>query len=323
MNSKSLSVGLVTWNSAKYLPACLESLKTQNYPFYLVVVDNGSIDGSVQLVKNYFSEATIIQNSENKGFCGGHNQAIHASTDEYYLALNPDIELEHDFLQNLVEGLDQDIQAGMASAKLYLIEDGEKTKILDTTGLFIDQKRQQHLHGHKQADHGEYGTVKEVFGVDGSAPLFRRKMLEDIQIDGEYFDESFFAHKEDVDLVWRARLLGWRCLIVPSAVGYHHRSFRPGKRSHLSGEIRLHAVKNRYLLLLKNEIGASFKRDWPQILWYDFKILVYLILFERSSLGSFHIICKLWGRTMRWRREIALRRRVPDKEVLSWFIQDR
>jgi GT2 family glycosyltransferase len=320
MKSLKISVGLVTWNSAKYLEACLDSLLKQVIPIELIVVDNNSNDASISIVKNQFPDARIIHNTENLGFCGGHNQAIRASCGEYYLALNPDIQLESNFLNALVNQLDLNPDYGMASGKLYLINENTKTNILDTSGLFIDRKRQQHLYGHNQVDQGKFNKITEVFGVDGSAPLYRREMLEDIKIDGEYFDEAFFAHKEDVDIVWRARLLGWRCLFVPDAVGYHCRSFRPGKRKYLTDDIRLNAVKNRYLLILKNETVIGFRRDWPFILWYDLKILFYLILFERSSLQSFKIIHGIWDRIIHWRKEIMRKKRVSDKEISTWFM---
>jgi GT2 family glycosyltransferase len=175
------------------------------------------------------------------------------------------------------------------------------------------------LRGHGEFDQGQYDNPGEVFGVDGAAPLYRRVMLEDIKMDGQYFDESFFAHKEDVDLAWRARLFGWGCWYQPQAVAYHQRSFRPGKREKVAPGTRVDAVKNRYLLLIKNETAAGWQRDWLHILWYDLKILGYICLFERSSLKAFSLLRRDWPRARAARREITRRIRVQSADILAWF----
>ncbi len=101
----------------------------------------------------------------------------------------------------------------------------------------------QYLRGFEEEDQGRYDQTEEVFGVDGAAPLYRRSMLEDIKVHDQYFDETFHSHKEDVDLAWRAKILGWRCIYTPNAIGYHKRTFKPGKRQKMVGEVKLHAVK--------------------------------------------------------------------------------
>jgi GT2 family glycosyltransferase len=155
--------------------------------------------------------------------------------------------------------------------------------------------------------------------VDGAAPLYRREMLEDIKIDGQYFDDAFFAHKEDVDLAWRARLFGWRCWYTPKAVGFHERTFKPGHREVVSPSIRLHAVKNRYLLLIKNEMLSGWLRDGLLIFWYDLQIFIYLCLFEHSSLSAINFIFRDWSRLQKWRKVIMSRMRVKPADMLMWF----
>ncbi len=315
-----ITVGLVTWNSAKYLPTCLCSLTClEEVRIQLIVVDNDSHDDSLQIISNLFPEARIIHNPTNRGFCAPHNQAIRASNTPYYVPLNPDVQLQPDYLVAMVEALEAHSRNGMAAAKLLLGTPSDPPHRVDSTGLFIDRKRRQYLRGHGEIDQGQYEVPGEVFGVDGSAPLYRREMLEDIKINGEYFDEAFFAHKEDVDLAWRARLLGWKCVYTPKAVAFHNRQFQPGKRQGLSTEIRLDAVKNRYFLLLKNETKEGWRRDWFPILWYDIKIMAYLLAFERTSLKAFGIFKKNWPRLQNWRQEIMHHRRVSPQETLSWF----
>jgi GT2 family glycosyltransferase len=315
-----VSVGLVTWNSASFLPECLSSLKAQcNVDFDLTVVDNASSDDSHKIINEYFPQVRIIQNSTNLGFCAAHNQAIRASHGEYYLPLNPDIVLTPGYLAAMVSAQQGSPDIGLSAGRLLLGCPGDKPRRIDSTGLFIDRKRRQYLRDHGESDTGQHAIMEEVFGVDGSTPLYRRSMLEDIAFEGEYFDESFFAHKEDVDLSWRARLFGWRCMYTPEAVAYHRRTFRPGKRTGISPATRLDAVKNRYLLLLKNELPQGWRRDWLPILMYDLRILIYLCIFERTSLIAFPRVYQLRKRTLAWRHFILSNLHCEPDELLTWF----
>jgi len=320
MDKPLVSVGIVTWNSAIHLPECLCALALQTQvAIELIIVDNASTDSSIGVITEYFPDAVIIRNAYNTGFCHAHNQAILASKGSYYLALNPDVEMEQGYLFYLVRGLEENPGFGSAAGKLLLKPRQSLPSRIDSTGLFIDRRRRQFLRGHMEVDKGQFDQPGDVFGVDGAAPLYRRKMLEDIKIYDQFFDEFFFAHKEDVDVAWRARLLGWGCWYCPSAVAYHERSFKPGQREVVSPAIRVHAVKNRYLLLIKNETPSSFLKDGIQIFWYDLKIFVYMCLFERSSLKAFQFIWQNRLRLLDWRREIYDRIRVKPDEVLSWF----
>jgi GT2 family glycosyltransferase len=315
-----VSVGLVTWNSAACLPACLEALTGQDYPnLELIVVDNASTDLSLAVVSEYVPGARVICNPGNTGFCHAHNQAIRASSGAYYLALNPDVTLQPGYLATLVSSLEVRPDFGSSGGKLLLPPEGGGRACIDSTGLFMDRRRRQFIRGHGEIDLGQYDQDGEVFGLDGAAPLYRKAMLDDIQIFGEFFDESFFAHKEDVDLAWRARLLGWRCWYAHEALAFHKRSFRPGIREAVSPAVRVHAVKNRYLLLLKNESKAGWRRDGLQILWYDFKIFIYLCIFERSSLSALGLVRRNWNGALAWRHEIASRSRIDPSCILSWF----
>ena len=322
MSEPLVSIGLVTWNHAAYLPGSLGALIHVNYPATeLIVVDNGSIDNSLELVAQHCPSARVIRNSENTGFCHAHNQAIAASQGTYYLALNPDIEMQPDYISNLVPVLERGHRHGTAVGKLLLLPMEKDAYRVDSAGLFIDRRRRQFLRGHGELDHGQYDAACEVFGADGAAPLYRREMLEDIKIQAQYFDELFFAHKEDVDVAWRARLFGWSTCYQPSAVAFHHRTFRPGRRGMIPEDVRLHAVKNRYYLLVKNETAAGWRRDWLPILWYDLKILVYMCLFERSSLKALAFLRRDWSKLSSWHREIARKTRVSADGILKWFRQ--
>jgi GT2 family glycosyltransferase len=144
-------------------------------------------------------------------------------------------------------------------------------------------------------------------------------MLEDIAIMGEVFDADFFIHKEDIDICWRAQLYNWTALYVPEAVAHHIRAFRPGQRHQVDMEVRFYAVRNRYLLMLKHETWTTFLRDAWAILSYDVAILVYLLLFERPSLGALRAAWVLRRRMREKHRVIQAQGRANRRLVLRWL----
>jgi len=314
-----VSVGIVTWNSERHLPACLDGLEGQGYSrLELIVIDNGSADRSVALVRERWPTARVIENGKNEGFCRAHNAGIRASAGEYYLALNPDVQLLPGFIQHLVSTLESRPEFGSAVGKMWQL--GKVTPpLLDAAGLFLDRRRHQYLRGRGKPDRGQYDMAEEVFGADGAAPLYRRRMLEDVKILGEYFDEAFFAYMEDVDLAWRARLLGWKCWYEPAAIAFHARTFQPGRRLAIPAEMRRIAVRNRYLMLLKNEGREEFRRDWWRILGYDLRVWAYILLLEQSSLGALPLLRRAWGGARAWRRETWARVKSQPQDRLAWF----
>ena len=195
MLEKLVSVGIVSWNSEKDLGNCLQALALQDYPqIEVILVDNASRDQSIAISQQLCPGAMVIRNQENRGFCGGHNQGIAAARGAYYLPLNPDVVMEPSYISAAVDALEAYPRAGMAATRLYLGAPGDAARRFDSTGLFIDRKRRQFLRGFNEMDDGRFREQQPVFGVDGAAPLYRSAMLADIQIDGQYFDEAFFAH---------------------------------------------------------------------------------------------------------------------------------
>lgn len=314
-----VTLGIVTYNSAPALESCARGVKRQSYPeLEIIVVDNGSSDSSIASATALLPDAQLICNPSNLGFAGAHNQAIRAGDGEYYLAINPDVELQEGFIRHLVEALERRPEFGMAIGKMWQAYD-TVPKLIDGCGLFLDRARHQYLRGHGQRDLGQYDEAEEVFGGDGAAILFRREMLEGVHVDGEYFDELFFLHKEDVDLVWRARLMGWRTWYEPKAVSVHGRTFKPGLPRMVPGEIRRLSVRNRYFMMLKNMTWTGFYSDFFAIFWYDLRVFLYMLFLEQRSLGAYFMFLKRLPRLLRQRRQIQARRAIADAEMLEWF----
>ena len=173
--------------------------------------------------------------------------------------------------------------------------------------------------GSEEESAGRYLRPAYVFGPSGAAALYRRSMLEDTAFRGEFFDESFFAYREDVDLAWRGLLLGWRCRYVPSAVARHRRRVAPGRRQRTSASVNRASVRNRWQMVLKNELASGWAADWPAIAGREVAILGYLALRERHSLLAFRDLAHNLPDLTAKRRSVMRRRVATNEEMLAWF----
>ncbi|MHC1756957.1 MAG: glycosyltransferase family 2 protein [Methanosarcina sp.] len=229
MDCPEVSIIILNWNGKKNTINCLESLKLTTYPNYeIIVVDNGSTDGSVEYFKEHYLEIEIIENRENLGFAEGNNVAIKEVLKrkevKYIALLNNDTIVEPDWLDKLVDALETDDIIGSCQPKmLLLINSG----IIDAVGISINKYGGAFQKGHNEKDLGQYNKIVEVFGVCAGAALYRAEMLNQIG----FFDKDFFAYYEDVDLAIRARLFGWKSVCVPQAVIYHIHSATLGNDS--------------------------------------------------------------------------------------------
>jgi GT2 family glycosyltransferase len=315
-------VVVVTWNSAKHVCACIDSVKGQSYPeVVLVVVDNGSDDGSVDMVKEKYPGTILIENTSNAGYCGALNQGIRKEASQFVLCLNADVRLRRDYVERAVETLLALPECGMLSGKI-LRPDG---KTLDSAGQFLGRERRPRERGYGRADRGQYERMELVFSVCGAAAFYRRKMLDQIAFDGQYFDESYFAFHEDLDVGWRAQLAGWRCVYEPRAVAFHERggTASPERRSLLlRGRqftrrplgIKYHIVKNRYMTIAKNDILESALADALVIL--AFEILLWLAVVATSP-ALLLFIPSMVRETLRAGRR---RRAARQRSTASWHM---
>jgi GT2 family glycosyltransferase len=190
---------------------------------------------------------------------------------------------------------------------------------VDSAGLFMRRSRRQGLIAENLPPEQRPTQPAQIFGVDGAAACYRRAMLEAIALEGEIFDEDFFMHKEDVDLCWRAQLCSWQCLYVPEAQALHIRTFRPNRRERVPPWMRRLALRNRYLLLLKNDFPAHLLRDALPIFAYEIGILAYLLLREPRSLPAYWEAWRLRGKMLAKRRLLRIKRRVTWREMRHWF----
>ena len=243
---QTVSVIVVNWNRRDLLRACLQSLAGQTHSgFEVIVVDNGSIDGSPELVREmaacYPVPLRLIMNSMNSGFCVANNQGFAASDSELVALLNNDAEADPEWLAALEAVIRASDDVGMAASKILVWEDPGR---IDKAGHLMYPDGQNRGRGSGQPDQGQFDRVEETLWPDGCAAMYRRAMLDEVG----GFDEDFFAYADDAELGLRARIAAWTCLYAPGAVVRHHRGATLG----LDSARRLTLIeRNRVLLVVK------------------------------------------------------------------------
>jgi GT2 family glycosyltransferase len=318
-----VSVTLVTYNSGRFIKRCLESVLAQKYPHReIIVVDNASTDGTVDILEQFEDRIQVYYNNENVGFAAAQNQAVRMSSGDWVLTLNPDVLLLPDFIRSLVEAGQVDDRVGSVCGKLLTMtahfEIPEKP-VVDSTGIYFNPMLRHLDRGSQEVDNGHYLRYEYVFGATAAAALYRRAMIDDISLDGEFFDTDFFVYREDADVAWRAQLMGWKCLYVPYARGYHVRKVLPGNRRALPAAINMHSVKNRFLMRLKNISPDLYRRNWFSITVRDMVVVGCCLVWEHTSLKAFWFLARNFRRVMAKRRLIQTAKRVDDQYIASWF----
>jgi GT2 family glycosyltransferase len=319
----SVSVTIVAYNSSQYLEACLRSVFQQTHrPLEVVVVDNASTDATWEILKKFAGRIRVILNGRNLGFAAAQNQAIRASQSDWVLALNPDTALEPGFIQQLVEGGQLDSRVGTVCGLLLACGPDLRpldNPAIDSAGIYFTPSMRHFDRGWREPDDGRFREMEYVFGASGAAALYRREMIADVSDRGNFFDPDFFTYREDADVAWRAQLLGWRCLYVPEAVGYHVRSVGPRHRRSVPAVLNMHSVKNRFLMRIKNATSGLYREFWLPATARDLLVLGGCLLWEQRSLPAFWRILMCLPRAIGKRRRIMQRRRVSDESLAQWF----
>ncbi|MGE7943747.1 glycosyltransferase family 2 protein [Lysinibacillus xylanilyticus] len=313
----SIAVQIVTYNSANFIKACLDSVILQSYPVEkIIVIDNNSND-SIKDIVSCYSNVHFVQNSVNNGFVGGHNQALNYTSADYVLVLNPDVILDKYYIEYIMEYMQQHENVGATTGKLY--RDLDK-RIIDSTGINIKKNRRAIDRGSGEVDNGQYDSSLNVFGVSGAAAIYRREMIRMISFEEQFFDESFFAYKEDVDVSWRARLAGWKICLVPKAIAKHERGWKDNKsRKNISLETRKHSYINRHYYMVKNDNLLYFLMHFPFIFIYEASCLVYILLKEPKLFSAYKLLFKEYKALKIKKEFIQSNRKAPYKKIYQYF----
>lgn len=288
MSAPDVSIVVVSYGPAADLAVSLPAAAAQEgVAAEIVVVENGDASLSRDLAARH--GARFLPQSENRGFAGGANAGIAATSGRYVLTLNPDCRLEPGFCAALVRRLDAEGAAdvGSASGKIFRAEGPElgPTGLLDSTGIvFTASGRHFDRDSGARDSRGADDRLREIAGVTGAAGFYRRAALDSVRISTGWFDEDFFLYREDADLALRLRSAGWRCLHVPEAVAWHRRANLPDRRRTMTAAANFHSVKNRFLLRVNNAPVAEFRRV-PTLL-RDLVVFAACLTVERSSLPA-------------------------------------
>ncbi|HUU20552.1 MAG TPA: glycosyltransferase family 2 protein [Sedimentisphaerales bacterium] len=282
VNEPKVSIVIVNWNGQEYLKKCLSSAYAQTYrDFNIVFVDNGSEDGSVEFVAENFPEAEIIKNNENVGFADGNNIGIKKSFEDidvkYIATLNNDTIVEPSWLRELVSAAEKDRIIGSCQSKMLRYYD---RSIIDSTGIKLLANGTVSDRGAGEKDDGQYDKLEEVFGACAGAALYRREMLNESGL----FPSHYFASFEDVDLAWRARYAGWKCVYVPSAVVYHFRFATQKKMLDEKQTFSVQKIQNRFSYQMKYLPFGCLLKSAPRLTKLYFKSIRMAIKNGHSDL---------------------------------------
>ena len=318
-NPPLVSIGIVNWNNGRDLPNCLRGVFAQTHPaIEAILVDNGSTDGSADWAEQTYPRLRVVRNSENLGFTRAQNRAIQMSTGAYYIPLNSDVTLEPDFVAEMVSVLEKRPDFGYASGLVYFDTDDPKCdNVIYTAGHLVVRSGLAYNRFFLRQIRRENLEECEVGGANGACPLYRRTMLEDIAVNGEYFDDRFFLYWEDVDLDWRAHLRGWRCWFTPRAVARHVME-ATGVAGSPRGRARI--AVNRWLMFIKDLEASLFFRHLPYIVKLDLSRTLPILRERPASL--LHLHKGLAGNILhsfRQRRTIQSRRRWSTDQIREWL----
>lgn len=317
MNEKARAAVIIpNWNGREDLPACLDSLRGQSVPVDVVVVENGSTDGSLEMLRASYPEVTVLVQPINLGFAGGVNVGLRYAMHRghsFVALLNNDAVAAPTWMEELLAEMERDDGVGMV-ASFFVTIDGER---IDSTGECYSSWGLPFPRGRGEPRSDAYAELVDVFGASGGSTLYRCDMLRDVGL----FDEDFFAYFEDVDLSWRAQLRGWRVRLAPRAVAYH----RIGATSdRIPGFTTYQTLKNLPWVLIKDVPRGLLPTVAPRL------ALAYALTFWRAVLGGqtgvavkgAAVAAAKTPRKLRQRREIQRSRRIGDAAVRSLLTWD-
>jgi GT2 family glycosyltransferase len=258
MKRNRIACVIPNWDGIKTIGKALDALQKQQTKaeVTIIVVDNGSVDGSSQFVRDSYPGAIIVQHDKNYGFAGGVNGGIRKAMQlkyDYVALFNNDASADDDWLDHLWRCLEEHSEVGIATGKL-ITSDGKQ---LDSTGEGYSTWGLPFPRGRGEPISDKYDDQTDIFAASGGASMYRVAMLEQIGI----FDDDFFAYYEDVDISFRAQLAGWKVRYVPGARAYHDIGVTSGR---IKGFTTYQTLKNLPLVIWKNLPARYFWHVLPR-----------------------------------------------------------
>lgn len=315
-STPSTAIVIPNWNGKEDLPACLDSLLQQTVPCEIIVVENGSTDGSLELLKDHYPKVTVLPQKKNLGFDGGVNVGIrHALKHKFqYIALfNNDAVAHTDWVKHLVEALNKNQGVGIATCMLMGID----KKHLDSTGDLYTVWGLPYPRGRDEPVSNKYNKDVYIFGASGGASLYRSVLLEEIGL----FDEKFFAYYEDVDISFRAQLAGWKVIFEPKSVAYHQIGATSGR---IKGFTTYQTMKNLPMLFWKNTPWQFVPYMFPRLFFAYWSMMFKAFADGRGwpAMKGQLVFLKNLPHVFRERRRIRMLQTVPNEYIWSIITHD-
>lgn len=292
-------------NGAHFLKGCLESLLANDYPnLSICVVDNGSTDKSVELVRTEFPSVGLIQMEQNLGFCVAYNRASSAIEGDYYFFLNNDVALDPRAVTQLVAAGEASNDIAAVGPKMLFFDDRH---VINGCGGMLDRLAFGLNIGIGEVDEGQYDQPIEVFYAIGAAMMV--KTIAWRHVGG--FDERFFAYFEDSDWCWRARLLGYRVIYAPAVVYHKWRGTWTDAKSRM-----YHQERNRLAMVLKNYSIPTLAYVLPLYLGMAVLRLAWVSFHWGPLIGLHMIAGQIWN-VLHLRSTLTARRQTQGSRIMS------
>jgi len=307
------SVIIPNWNGEEFLKICLPSLKKQTFKqFEVVVVDNGSTDGSKEYIKKLFPEIKLVELPVNLGFAQAVNIGVKVCCGEYMILINNDTKVDPNCLEYLVKTADKNSQVGMVACKMLNFYN---PKLIDSAGDYIDAVGHANNLGLGEKDGEKFSKEGSVFLVTGGGGLFKREVFEKIG----FFDPDYFAYFEDVDFCLRAQLAGFRARFEPKAVVYHIHKGTSNRNKAFTEYLQF---RNMTMTVIKNFPSKLLLKDFNllKIFLVNINTMRYLALkgYFIEALKAEYFILANFFKLLRKRSEIQSKIEVP----IDYFIEN-
>ena len=309
-----VSVIILNYNGREVLESCLDSVFATSYsPFEVIVVDNGSTDGSAEIARRRYSARhnfRLLRKESNVGFCAGNNAGIRAARGEFLVLLNYDTVVDPNWLSELVT---EAIRSGAAFGQPKILMLNNK-RIINSTGLTIHVAGFAILRGSGEIDVGQYDGLKEVYGVHGACIFASREAIEEVGL----LDDNFFYLNEDTDWSWRALLMGLKSVYVPTALVYHEWGHALGSRSITKF---YYAERNRMIMILTNYSYRSLVLLLPVFILTEISTFGYCLFHKilHAKILAYADLLRMRRYIIQRRKLIQSKRRVPDRLLMNRF----
>ncbi len=321
-----VSIVLLNWNGGEHVDPCLEHVIAQDYrPIEVIIVDNGSVDDSLERIKAAHPEFVYIENQKNRGYAGGMNQGIEASHGDFIVPLNQDVCLDKTFVSHCIARMIEDSTLGAVGGRVYSWMEDELTNRLRK-----GEGEQCFMRKRFQSDGGHFTNEPTLtFAASGSFPFLRRSMLDDLKgTSGCCYDESYETGWEDCDLWFRMHLLGWKCLFLPSAVGWHVGSGSVGGKATFFSkalDYQLRVLRNRHYTIIKDLPWRTLLWLLPYLAATELAIIPYFLLKSPKSLlalaGAWSQVVRDLPVLLRKRAQIQESKRVNHAYLRQYFVR--